>query len=582
MASLYPGAIDSFTNPAPTDPMNAPSHAGEHDLENDAIHAVETTVGTTGSFNFLPVVGGTMSGDIAMGTNKISGLANGANPSDAVNFSQLPAAGACGVSGIPGACGVSGVAGTAGACGVSGVAGACGVSGVAGLAGACGVSGAAGACGVSGTAGAAGACGVSGTAGTPGACGVSGVVGACGVSGTAGTNGTNGACGVAGVPGTNGACGVSGVAGTNGACGVSGVAGACGVSGVSGIAGACGVSGVAGSEAGTTRATASMPTTAAANEYSIATGSTASTTLTLPTTPANGTINSLLNNATVSVTLAPGGSDSLVILGGSSASIVVPPNGYYEVIYVTSTTTWYVVTGSQQREQLRITSEASNATPSCNSDVLDGHVITALAAAMTSFTMSGSPQNNDRFFVDITDNGTARALTFTGTYFEASPGCALPITTVISTTLKCLFVYNAATSKWRIVATDASAGSPQLNQLGINATAPSVAGTVATVPPASATVQTALGTLALGTAFHNTLSYDVQMTCYMAITVDTSLVVSDGVGTTTTPTQTTVITGTTALGIVALKVRIPAGYYRLLSVSGTGTEALVGQYLEAA
>lgn len=184
MATNYPGSVDSPVDPTPTDPMNNPSHAGEHDLENDAIVAIENTVGFTGSFNFLPVVGGSMSGPIAMGTNKITGLANGSAPTDAANVSQITG-GACGVSGVPGACGVSGVAGSAGACGVSGVAGACGVSGTAGVAGACGISGtagSAGACGVSGTAGSAGACGVSGVAG---ACGVSGVVGACGVSGVA-------------------------------------------------------------------------------------------------------------------------------------------------------------------------------------------------------------------------------------------------------------------------------------------------------------------------------------------------------------------------------------------------------------
>ncbi len=376
--------------------------------------------------------------------------------------------------------------------------------------------------------------------------------------------------------------GFQGAQGTQGNQGFQGTQGNQGFQGNQGTQGFQGNQGAAGSFSGTTRATGSMPTTASANEVSIITGSTASQTLTLPTSPAGGTFNAVINDSTVNVTLAPGGSNSLIIPGGSSASIVIPPNGYYELIYVTSTTTWYVVTGSQQREQLRITTETSNATPSINTDVVDGHLITALTAAMTSVTMSGTPQNNDRFFFDITDNGTARALTFTATYFEASPGCALPLTTVVSTTLKCLFVYNAATSKWRIVATDASAGSPQLNALGINTTAPTVAGTIATVPPTNATIQTALGNLALGTAFQNTLSYDVMMYVYVAITVDTSLVLKLGVGTTTTPTQATIITGTTALGIVDVAFRIPAGQYALLSVSGTGTEAIVGQYLEAA
>ena len=88
--SVYPGAIDSPVDPAPTDPMNNPSHAHEHDLVNDAIVAIETALGITGLFNFLAVLGGTMSGAIAMGGNKVTGLANGSAPSDAAAFGQIP------------------------------------------------------------------------------------------------------------------------------------------------------------------------------------------------------------------------------------------------------------------------------------------------------------------------------------------------------------------------------------------------------------------------------------------------------------------------------------------------------------
>lgn len=118
--------------------------------------------------------------------------------------------------------------------------------------------------------------------------------------------------------------------------------------------------------------------------------------------------------------------------------------------------------------------------------------------------------------------------------------------------------------------------------LGVGATPSATAGTVASAPPTSAVIQTALGNLALGVAWQNTLTYDVWLTVYLAITVDTSLVVTDGVGTTNTPTPTTIITGTTALGIVAIRAKVPAGYYRKLSTSGTQTSAIVGQYLEAA
>ena len=49
MATNYPGAVDSFTNPSPSEPMNAPSHAGQHANANDAVEAIETELGTNPS-----------------------------------------------------------------------------------------------------------------------------------------------------------------------------------------------------------------------------------------------------------------------------------------------------------------------------------------------------------------------------------------------------------------------------------------------------------------------------------------------------------------------------------------------------
>jgi hypothetical protein len=113
-----------------------------------------------------------------------------------------------------------------------------------------------------------------------------------------------------------------------------------------------------------------------------------------------------------------------------------------------------------------------------------------------------------------------------------------------------------------------------------NAAIPSVAGTKATTPPSSSTVS--LGALALGTALRNTLSYDVRLTACLNITANTSLVIKLGVGTGVSPTQETIITGSTEVGLVPVTFTVPAGYYALLSESGTGTVAIVGQYLEAA
>jgi hypothetical protein len=96
---------------------------------------------------------------------------------------------------------------------------------------------------------------------------------------------------------------------------------------------------------------------------------------------------------------------------------------------------------------------ASSATPTINTDNVDYYSITALAAAITSFTtnLSGTPTIGQTLWISITDNGTARAITW-GASFEAST-IALPTTTVISTRLDVAFIWNEATSKWRCVGT---------------------------------------------------------------------------------------------------------------------------------
>lgn len=94
-----------------------------------------------------------------------------------------------------------------------------------------------------------------------------------------------------------------------------------------------------------------------------------------------------------------------------------------------------------------------SATPAINTDTVAVAHITGLAQAVTSFTtnLTGTPIEGNILRIDITDNGTARAITWWAS-FEAST-VALPTTTVISTRLDIGFVWNSTTSKWRCLAT---------------------------------------------------------------------------------------------------------------------------------
>jgi hypothetical protein len=107
---------------------------------------------------------------------------------------------------------------------------------------------------------------------------------------------------------------------------------------------------------------------------------------------------------------------------------------------------------TNKRVTLRRGTVASSATPTINTDNVDIYEITALAAAITSFTtnLSGTPSAGDPLIITIKDDGTARALTF-GASFASSGNVTLPTTTVISTKLTLGFQWDSAASVWRLV-----------------------------------------------------------------------------------------------------------------------------------
>lgn len=121
--------------------------------------------------------------------------------------------------------------------------------------------------------------------------------------------------------------------------------------------------------------------------------------------------------------------------------------------------TWVALVGATATQTLTnkritkriVTVNAPGATPSINTDNCDVAAFTGLAAAITSMTtnLSGTPVEPDTLIMWLTDNGTARALTF-GASFAATT-VALPTTTVISTRLRIVFEWNATISKWDCV-----------------------------------------------------------------------------------------------------------------------------------
>lgn len=122
--------------------------------------------------------------------------------------------------------------------------------------------------------------------------------------------------------------------------------------------------------------------------------------------------------------------------------------------YASDLASYVTLTGAQTVTNKRITKRAptvtQSATPTINTDITDVAHITGLAQAITSMTtnLTGAPVEGDMLRIDITDNWTARAITW-GASFEASGTVALPTTTVVSTRLDVVFVWNTVSLKWR-------------------------------------------------------------------------------------------------------------------------------------
>lgn len=108
--------------------------------------------------------------------------------------------------------------------------------------------------------------------------------------------------------------------------------------------------------------------------------------------------------------------------------------------------------GVTLRQEPRITTISSSATPTVNTDNCDAVTITALTTAITSMTtnLSGTPKNFQKLIYRIKDDGTGRAITWGASF--ASRGVTLPTTTIASKVLTVGFIYNTVTSTWDCIA----------------------------------------------------------------------------------------------------------------------------------
>lgn len=123
--------------------------------------------------------------------------------------------------------------------------------------------------------------------------------------------------------------------------------------------------------------------------------------------------------------------------------------------WATAATASNTLTLTNKRWTARVGSTTSSATPTINTDNVDIYKITALSTAITSMSssLSGTPVDGDILEIQITDDGTARGITWGASFVSTT--VTLPATTVISTTLTIILQYYTTSSygnnKWACV-----------------------------------------------------------------------------------------------------------------------------------
>ena len=126
--------------------------------------------------------------------------------------------------------------------------------------------------------------------------------------------------------------------------------------------------------------------------------------------------------------------------GTNNYAIIVPASSGSVGIGTSAPTEKLEVVGGSimGRWKARVGSTTSSATPTINTDSYDIYKLTAQAADITSMTtnLSGTANDGDILEIQITDDGTARAITWGASFVSST--VTLPATTTLSVTLTSL------------------------------------------------------------------------------------------------------------------------------------------------
>ena len=114
------------------------------------------------------------------------------------------------------------------------------------------------------------------------------------------------------------------------------------------------------------------------------------------------------------------------------------------------------MTLTNKRITKRVVTVTQAAEPAINTDNGDIFTITGLAQAITSLTtnLTGTPVDGDMIMMQITDDGTGRAITPGDSFLGTANNTLVGLTTVASKTEYLLWQYSDALSVWVLLGRD--------------------------------------------------------------------------------------------------------------------------------
>jgi hypothetical protein len=115
---------------------------------------------------------------------------------------------------------------------------------------------------------------------------------------------------------------------------------------------------------------------------------------------------------------------------------------------VAGTTATQTLTNKRIDPRVVSAASASSLTPSIAT--ADQYAYTALAAGLTINAPTGTPVDGNKLIFRILDNGTSRTLTWNATY--TAIGVTLPTATTANKMVYVGCIYNAANTRWDVIA----------------------------------------------------------------------------------------------------------------------------------